>query len=297
MKRLISCYASDCQKMLSDELKLSIMASAGRTILAETVVTAAPLIEGVTNAEMMASFGADLILLNEFDVFDKKIKGMYTCDNPIAEIKKLTGRPVGINLEPVDTDAEFIENRLEIASGRLASIDTFIEAKNLGVDFICLTGNPATGVSNLSINAAIADAKKHYTGLVFAGKMHAGGLSEKVLDASQILDFIKSGADGVLIPTVGTVPGVYEDEARMITQQVHALGGLVISAIGTSQESADSFTIKQFGLSNKRVGVDIHHIGDGGYGRMPDPENIMTLSITIRGKRHTYFKMGQSSLR
>ncbi len=63
MKRLISCYASDCQKMLPDETKTFNYASAGRTILAETVVTAAPLIEGVTNAEIMASFGATLILL------------------------------------------------------------------------------------------------------------------------------------------------------------------------------------------------------------------------------------------
>ena len=44
-------------------------------------------------------------------------------------------------------------------------------------------------------------------------------------------------------------------------------------------------------MSNKRVGADIHHIGDGGYGRMADPENIRALSIAVRGKRHTYFKM------
>ena len=49
MKRLISCYASDCQKMTADELKLSIQASAGRTIVGETVVLGEPLIEGVTN--------------------------------------------------------------------------------------------------------------------------------------------------------------------------------------------------------------------------------------------------------
>lgn len=70
-----------------------------------------------------------------------------------------------------------------------------------------------------------------------------------------------------------------------------------ISAIGTSQESADVDTIKQIALSNKRVGVDIHHIGDGGYGRMADPENIMALSIVIRGKRHTYFRISQSLMR
>lgn len=297
MKRLLSCYASDCHKMSADELKLSIQASAGRTIVGETVVVGEPLIEGVTNAEMMAAFGADLILLNVFDVFEKRIVGMYPCDNPIAEIKKLTGRPLGINLEPVDPTADFIENRLEIGAGRCACQETFVQAQELGVDFICLTGNPATGVSNASIKEAITSAKKYYSGLIFAGKMHAGGLSEKVLDEKQIIEFVRLGADGVLIPAVGTVPGVREEEVANITQGIHELGGLVMSTIGTSQESADSFTIKQIGLSNKRVGVDIHHIGDGGYGKMADPENIMELSITIRGKRHTYFKMAQSAIR
>ncbi|HEL1969963.1 TPA: haloacid dehalogenase-like hydrolase, partial [Streptococcus suis] len=101
-------------------------------------------------------------------------------------------------------------------------------------------------------------------------------------------------ADGVLIPAVGTVPGVREEIVAPIVSQVKARGGLVISTIGTSQESADSQTVREFGLSNKRVGSDIHHIGDGSYGRMPDPENILALSLAVRGKRHTYFKMGQS---
>lgn len=70
MKRLISCYASDIENITKDELKQAILTSEGRTILGETVVTAAPLIEGVTNAEMMATFGCDLLVLNEFDVFD-----------------------------------------------------------------------------------------------------------------------------------------------------------------------------------------------------------------------------------
>ena len=62
----------------------------------------------------------------------------------------------------------------------------------------------------------------------------------------------------------------------------------------TRQESADADTIRQIGLCNKRIGFDVHHLGDGGYGRVPDPENLMALSICIRGKRHTYMKMSRS---
>lgn len=294
MKRLLSCYASDFKDMKTDELKNAILASEGRTILGETVVTAAPLLEGVTNAEVMSAFGADLILLNEFDVFLKKINGMKDEENPISKIKNLVGRPVGINLEPVDESANLIDEKVKLSSGRLATIDTFKEAEKLGVDFICLTGNPSTGVSNEAINNSIANAKKYYSGLILAGKMHGAGMVENLVDEKMILSFVENGADGILLPAVGTVPGINENLLSDIVRKIKSKGALVMSAIGTSQESADVDTIRLIGMSNKRIGADIHHIGDGGYGRMADPENIMALSITVRGKRHTYFKMAQS---
>ena len=294
MKRLISCYASDFEQMTRLEFKQSILASEGRTILAETVVTAAPLLEGVTNAEVMAAFGADLLVLNEFDVRKPAIVGMEPADNLIAEIKRLTGRPVGINLEPVDATAEVLDLRVEISKGRQATKETFELAEALGVDFVMLTGNPSTGVSNQAIRQSIRMGREHFNGLLFAGKMHGAGLSEKVLNLEELKAYIELGADGVLIPAVGTVPGIGEEEAREACAAVKALGGLVMSTIGTSQESADEATIRSFGLSNKRVGSDIHHIGDGGYGRMPITENITALSLTVRGKRHTYFRMAQS---
>lgn len=294
MKRLLSAYASDLAAMTPAEFKQAIKASEGRTVLGETVVTAAPLIDGVSNAEMMAAFSCDLLLLNELDVFAPEIVGFYDCANPIAELKYLTGRPIGINLEPVDSSQPLLENRVELAPGRLVSPQSLEQAQKLGVDFLVLTGNPATGVSLAAISEAISLAKQYFSGLVFAGKMHGAGLREAVVDPQALLDFVAQGADGVLIPAVGTVPGVREELLGTIVDQLKAQGALVISTIGTSQESADSQTIREFALSNKRVGADIHHIGDGSYGRMPDPENILALSLAVRGRRHTYFKMGQS---
>ncbi|HHT7733924.1 TPA: haloacid dehalogenase-like hydrolase [Streptococcus suis] len=294
MKRLLSCYASDIVGATKEELKQSILSSEGRILMGETVVTAAPLIAGVTNAEMMAAFGCDLLVLNELDVFHPEIVDFYDCDNPIAEIKRLTGRLVGINLEPVDTSQEVQDQQVFLKPGRQVSPESLRQAQALGVDFIMLTGNPATGVSMAAIRSAIGLAKEYFEGLIFAGKMHGAGLGESVVDSQALLDFVDLGADGVLIPAVGTVPGVREEIVAPIVSQVKARGALVISTIGTSQESADSQTVREFGLSNKRVGSDIHHIGDGGYGRMPDSENILALSLAVRGKRHTYFKMGQS---
>lgn len=294
MKRLLSSYPSDYKKMRPEDFRQSIIASEGRTILAETVVTAAPLLEGVTNAEVMTAFGADLIVLNEFDVFEKEIVGMEGIENPIQQIKDWVGRPIGINLEPVDQEATLHDQQTHISPGRMVSKESLEAAQAQGVDFILLTGNPGTGVSMASIEAAIKETKTYFSGLVFAGKMHGAGLADDLIDIPQLETFIQEGADGVLFPGSGTAPGVTEDQAYKATKAVHKLGGLVIATIGTSQESADTGTIREFALSNKRIGADIHHIGDGGYGRMPDPENIMQLGLTIRGKRHQYFKMSQS---
>ena len=294
MKRLLSCYPSDYKDMTNEDLKTSIIASEGRTILAETVVTSPPLLEGVTNAEVMTAFGADLIVLNEFDVFEKDIVGMTSTDNPIQQIKEWVGRPIGINLEPVDQAAFVHDEQVTLSAGRLVSKESLQEANKLGIDFIMLTGNPATGVSMGAIEEACKLAKKHYGGLVFAGKMHGAGLAEDIIDIEQLEKFVTQGADGVLIPASGTASDVTEETAFNATKAIHQLGGIVISTIGTSQESADKDTIREIGLSNKRAGVDVHHIGDGDYGRMPAPENIMQLGLTVRGRRHTYFKMAQS---
>src|SRR5471030_1638622 len=128
MKRLLNCFSSNFKKMNRDELKQAILASEGRTVLGETVVTSTPLLEGLTNAEVMAYFGADLILLNEYDVYEKKVKGLKECDKTIVKLKDMVGRPIGINLEPVDETAIFLEERLNISEGRKATKATFLEA-------------------------------------------------------------------------------------------------------------------------------------------------------------------------
>ena len=52
--------------------------------------------------------GADILLLNLFDVQQPVIHGLPPVEpgETIRLLKKLTGRPIGINLEPVADDAE-----------------------------------------------------------------------------------------------------------------------------------------------------------------------------------------------
>ena len=297
MKRLLSCFASEMLAMNGEELRQSILASEGRTIIAETVVNVPPMLGNVTNGETAAAFGADLILLNAFDCFDPQIGGLPETDEPIKLLRELCGRPVGANLEPVDEDAALMEEKTLLSPGRKATAETFKAAEKLGLQFICLTGNPGTGVTNRTIEAAIRTAKKHFSGLIIAGKMHGAGVNEPVVSRESVQRFIDAGADVILLPAAGTVPGVQESEIYEACKLIKAAGRLSLTAIGTAQETSDPGTIREIALSSKRAGADIQHIGDSGWGGLAFPENIMTMSLAIRGARHTYFKMAQSARR
>lgn len=294
MKRLLNCTTSEMLSMNKDELKQSILASEGRTIMTETVVACPPLLGDLTNAELAVSFGSDMVLLNVFDCDHPHINGLPETDEPVKLLKKLVGRPVGCNLEPIDENAKMMENRLEISHGRHATKETFIKAKELGFDFICLTGNPGTGVSNASIENAIKLAKEYFGGMIIAGKMHSSGIDEALVDLPSIERFIDAGADIILMPAVYTVPGLSEEEVRDACKLIKSKGALSLSSIGTSQEGSDEGTIREIALVNKRCGIDIQHIGDAGWCGIALPENIMALSIAIRGKRWTYHKIASS---
>ena len=294
-KRLISANTSEILAMDARELKQSIKACEGRVIMSENVAVRTPYIEDITNAEMARAFGADLILLNGVDVLAPEVAGLEDEEGSIVEaLHRLVGRPIGVNLEPVDNSADMAEERLIISKGRQANLETIQEIEKLGFDFVCLTGNPGTGVTNEQIQKTIQLTKEHFSGLIIAGKMHGAGVDEPVADAEVVKGFIDSGADIILVPAVGTVPGFDDEELKKIVKSAHQNDALVLSAIGTSQESADQDTIKQIAIRNKICGVDIQHIGDAGYGGLAPVENIFAMSKAIRGIRHTVSMVARS---
>ncbi len=294
VKRFISSNASEILSMTAPELKQSIKASEGRVILSENVAFKESYIGDVTNAEIARSFGADLILLNGIDIFQPFVAGLDAKEDFVQELHRLVGRPIGINLEPVDSQAQMAGERLIINEGRQASLATIQRAEELGVDFICLTGNPGTGVTNQAIIDTIRVVKENFSGLLIAGKMHASGVDEPVADMEAIAQFIEAGVDIVLAPAVGSVPGFDEQDLKQIVRLAHQKGALVMSAIGTSQESADEDIVKQMAIRNKICGVDIQHIGDSGYGCLAPVENIFAMSKALRGQRHTISMISRS---
>ena len=294
VKRLLSANASEIVEMTATELKQSIKASDGRVVLSENVVTRTPVIPDITNAELARAFGADLILLNGLDAFDPKVVNVDEDKQVINELRRLVCRPIGVNLEPVDETATMSEEKLNIVEGRQASSKTVKALEKLGINFICMTGNPGTGVTNDKIVNAISETRKHFTGLIIAGKMHSAGVDEPVITETYVDQFIDAGADIILVPSIGTVPGFDEEQLKNIVKAVHRREGLVMSAIGTSQESSDPSTIRDFAIRNKICGVDIQHIGDAGYCGVAPVNNIFELSKAIRGERHTVSMIARS---
>ncbi len=287
-----------------EEIIDAIAGSEGRVLASETIGITIPLLSDVTNAEFAASMGADMILLNMFDVQDPVILGLPQSDRQetVRKVKQLTGRMVGINLEPVDDAAasENAETLWAMSAGRYATVENAALAQKMGVDMIVLTGNPGNGVSNDAIVSSLRAISAEIGDKIVlaAGKMHASGVigegGENIITKEDIRLFAEAGADVILMPAPGTVPGITTEYIRELVSYAHSLGKLTITAIGTSQEGADTDTIKRIALECKMTGTDIHHIGDSGYVGMALPENIMAYSVAIRGIRHTYHRMAQS---
>ncbi len=304
VKRILDCSASDLKEYHSRQLLEAIAASEGRVIAGECIGVTQPLLTDITNAEVVAAMGADILLLNMFDVQNPVLQALPKVEKreTVRELKRLTGRIIGINLEPAAHGEENMQenNPWGMTEGRRATAQNGLLAAEMGVDMVLLTGNPGNKVGNRAITDSLAAIRSAVGDrlILAAGKMHAAGVisesASHIITREDIRTFREAGADVILLPAPGSVPGITVEFVRELVEYAHNLGALTITAIGTSQEGSDTSVIRQIALWCKMTGTDIHHIGDSGYVGMALPENIMAYSVAVRGIRHTYHRMAQS---
>src|SRR3712207_7459190 len=110
----------------------SVRRSEGRTLMCEVLWSAPPLVDGVSNAQVVAAFGADLVLLNKFEGTD------------IASLKARLGRPVGVNVEPSDRVPDY----------RQASRENLGDLRD--ADFIVITDRKSTRLNSSHANISYA---------------------------------------------------------------------------------------------------------------------------------------------
>lgn len=303
-KRLISIAGSDIDRLSPMQLKESILKSEGRVICGQHLLFAsAGLVRGVTNSELMFSFGADMVMLNTFN-FDDDSKNLGLQGLSYRELRALCRRPIGVYMGCPGADAD-VEDGLYDRGGMLATPKHVERAVEMGVDFIVLGGNPGSGTRIADVLATTARVKGRYGDDVFvwAGKWE-DGVTEPVLgdplakargrdDGEIVRQLIDAGADCIDLPAPGTRSGVGVNDVRELVTLVHSHkpGTLAMSFLNSSVEGADTATIRKVALKIKETGADIVAMGDGGFAGGSSPENIHQLSISIKGMPYTYYRM------
>lgn len=314
--RMFDLYYEDYFKMTRKDIISAIRDTEGRTIMAETIISTFSLLDGVSNPETASAFSADMITLNTFNFEAPFIFGYDDTNlNPyidvpgyaskiqeiidknkldrdyIKKLKRVVGRFIGVNLEPVPEGSSY-------PHGLRCSEQNLKKAKELGFDYVVITANPSTGVTSEGIEEGIRLARTILGEevLIVAGKMHGAGAGN-IYDTETIQAFIIAGADVILLPAPGTVPGFTVELAKKFIDLIHEQEALAMTTIGTSQEGATESFIESVAQMSKMAGADIQHTGDCGVSGMTSPENLLRMSITIRGRRHTYRRMARSSHR
>ncbi len=314
VKRLLNCTRSDFEKMSPMDLKLSIRLAEGRTILGQSFNGTGNSLQGqITNPELEAAFGADILMLNGYS-FDEHspLYGVKYYDHAsgmkilkVQDIKKLVNRPVGVYLECVSAEGDHLYMN-DFAKGRTATRENFEKAVEEGADFIILGANPSMNAKVDDIIAATEVAGKTVKGkaMIFSGKWE-DGVYEKVLGdpmaakpAKEFIDAIMdAGADVVNFPAPGSRQGITVDMIRELVEYVHKKDPdtMTMSFIDGSVEGADVDTIRILAIKSRETGADIHAIGDAGLAGSTLPENIYQLSLAAKGRRLTWFRMAANN--
>lgn len=304
--RLISAPGSVIEGYGPMELKESIYKSEGRVLCGQHFLHGGTgLVMGITNTELMFAFGADMVMLNTFDLEDPaSIPGM--CGLTLPELKALCRRPIGIYLgcprQGTTSENTAATWSLDTTTATPEHVERAIE---LGADFLVLGGNPGTGTTLDDVLRATTWIKERYGDdvLVWAGKWE-DGITEPVLgdplaaaqgrdDKAVIARLIDAGADCIDLPAPGSRGGITVECIRELVTYVHSYkpGTLAMCFLNSSVEGSDVDTIREITLLMKQTGADIHCIGDGGFGYASTPENVHQMSVTLKGKNYTYWRM------
>lgn len=287
--RILDLDREQLSALAGRALTEAVAAAEGRTMVAEvfadrSVLSSSPAGVGVHNMELMAAFGADVLVLNLIDrAWDGDrfhFPGIGTMAS-LAELARRVGRPIGVNLEPGN-----------VPETRRATADNAGRLVDAGAAVLCLTANPSTEGTYDGLARATATLREKLGDDValWSGKMHHAGHREAVT-TGRMMSLVQAGADGVIMPLPGTLPGVTRESAAEAVAAVQDAGAVVMGAIGTSQEGAHTDVVPHLALTAKEIGVDAHHVGDSFVPGLGDPELLYAYSVAVRGRRHTWNRM------
>ncbi len=325
-KRIIEASPDELATLQGRALLESIRSAGGRAVAAEVVAFRPPLIDGVGNAGLAAALGADIVHLNHYDVDKPLIAGLPSTPEglkawaevglriaPTEEVEGpvrsfLSEMGLGVTIRAlrslirrvVGVSLEVVADGITAPPGRQATPKAAARAIEQGAGYITLVGTPVITPEALRANMRRLREELGPEVVLVAGRMPWGGSSRDApdfLSPAEVEELVAAGADVVMLPAPGTVPGTTLETIASSVTTAHRLVALAEVTIGTSQESADANSVRRLALDGKLTGADIYQIGDGGYSGMAIPENILAFAAAIKGKRHTYRRMASTRRR
>ena len=315
-ERMLTASPKAILSWTPEQLKRAILKSEGRTIMGYARTRAANMIDYVSNAEVAAGFGSDIVLVNCYDMNDPIVPGLDSknINDDIAtrdiqvplgkgyslnELKHLIGRPVGVLLvlTPDEEDTGQVFSYGDVK----ATVENAKAAVDSGADLLYIL---AWGDDNDAIVKRIKEIKEVAKDKALVGffRPHGPGLmglsgntGSELLTETEVEKAIEAGADIIGLPAPGTHYGWSVERSTKLVDLVHKYGAIASVGIHTSQEGSDEATIRQIALWAKMTGADMHELGDIGYCEcMVIPENLVTYGVAIRGRRHQYRRMSMS---
>ncbi|MBQ9329046.1 MAG: hypothetical protein IJ225_11025 [Solobacterium sp.] len=271
----------------------------GKTLTAEFDPDAPQYFETLCNGEILSAAGADMIFLRGFNVPDPAIAGITVKEekDTIRALKHLTGRPVGIFLEPVPSK-ESRKASTGVSRFIAATPGNALKAAAYGVDMIVLIVNPETGGDTSSINDTLKEFKKIIGDKVIlgTGKIYPDGNADEdpILSIDEINGFVNNGADVIVLPSPGTIPGINQEWEASRIRQIHYRKRIAMSISGPVLNSQSQKLVMEAAVRSYQAGADIHHIMGDGFFCMTSYDTVMNYSLALKGKEETLFRIAAS---
>lgn len=325
---LLECSPKQMLGLGAPELRRAIELSRGRTVIALARTRGSNYLQYVTNAEMCAKFGADIVYMDTYDPKSPQFVGLPSKEPDYderyrdiqiqagrgwtaREVRELVGRPLGVTFFPAlpaygghTIDTAFNDDSgVTVAGCPLNDWDDFELMVEQGFDIIFIEGwcDPAVLV------AAAREAVSRAGGrvLIEAGVPHGPGLilaDEEPLNLRELMtpelvrDLADAGVDIVDIPAAGSLPGFSVDYVSELIDVAHRHGALVQVGLHNSQEGTDAQTARRIAIDNRIAGADMFMIGDAGINEnMGLPETINSLCVAVKGRANTIRRMSESA--
>jgi hypothetical protein len=295
--RVLDATASDFAGMDALDLAESIRIAEGRTLSVEVNCTDQPPVDGVTHAELAAGMGADILLLDRYSPLKPVIlgapEGVINSQSPLAGLKALIGRPLGINL--------LVGSRIPPEkAGRAFNPEIAAVALEQGADILFLINQPTYGGGLAQMEAAADWVRTNDQGRLMPVAVTSAftppprNLQDVELFGDNIKALVQAGTMGIGLPMPGSKQGWLLDTTARLVDIIHAEGALAWSILTGSVEGSPREVMFSLALQAKMLGFDVHRLDEAGLSGMPTPENILAYSLAIRGERHTYRRMALS---